>query len=105
MIHFNIPPVTGNEVKYIQKAIENHKICGDGEFTKKCHAWLEARLTSVSGGLTPSRVLLTTSGTTALEMAALLCGVQQDDEVIMPSYTFWLRSEGSMNYFLQFLQK
>lgn len=51
------------------------------------------------------KVLLTTSGTTALEMAALLCGVQQDDEVIMPSYTFWLRSEGSMNYFLQFLQK
>lgn len=82
MIHFNVPPVTGNEVKYIQEAIAAHKICGDGAFTKKCHAWLEERL----GG--KSKVLLTTSGTTALEMAALLCDIQAGDEVIMPSFTF-----------------
>ena len=87
MIHFNVPPVTGNETKYIQKAIENHKICGDGEFTKKCHAWFESRLNIVRRGLT-SRVLLTTSGTTALEMAALLCDIKTGDEVIMPSFTF-----------------
>ena len=87
MIHFNVPPVTGNETKYIQQAIENHKICGDGEFTKKCHAWFESRLNIVRGGLT-SRVLLTTSGTTALEMAALLCDIKTGDEVIMPSFTF-----------------
>lgn len=82
MIHFNVPPVTGNEVKYIQEAIAAHKICGDGQFTKKCHAWLEERL----GG--KSKVLLTTSGTTALEMAALLCDIAPGDEVIMPSFTF-----------------
>jgi len=87
MIHFNVPPVTGNEIKYIQKAIENHKICGDGEFTKKCHAWFEGKLNSTTGGQS-SRVLLTTSGTTALEMAALLCDIKAGDEVIMPSFTF-----------------
>ncbi len=82
MIHFNVPPVTGNEVKYIQEAITSHKICGDGIFTKKCHEWLEQAL----GGI--SKVLLTTSGTTALEMAALLCDIKAGDEVIMPSFTF-----------------
>ncbi len=88
MIHFNVPPVTGDEVKYIQQVIEAHKICGDGEFTKKCHAWFEHKLNSVRGGLTASKVLLTTSGTTALEMAALLCDIKPEDEVIMPSFTF-----------------
>ncbi|WP_407425897.1 dTDP-4-amino-4,6-dideoxygalactose transaminase [Treponema sp.] len=88
MIHFNVPPVTGNEVSYIQQAIANHKICGDGEFTKKCNEWFEHKLNSVRGGLTFSKVLLTTSGTTALEMAALLCNIQSGDEVIMPSFTF-----------------
>lgn len=82
MIHFNIPPITGNEIKYIQEAILAHKICGDGIFTKKCHAWLEEKLGA------KSRVLLTTSGTSALEMAALLCDIKTEDEVIMPSYTF-----------------
>lgn len=82
MIHFNIPPVTGNEAKYIQEAIASHKICGDGLFTKKCHAWLEEKLGK------KSKVLLTTSGTTALEMAALLCNIKAGDEVIMPSFTF-----------------
>ena len=81
MIPFNIPPVTGNELTYIRQAIESHKICGDGDNKKKCCAWLEERMN-------PSKVLLTTSGTSALEMAALLCDIQAGDEVIMPSFTF-----------------
>ena len=81
MIPFNIPPHIGNEEKYIAQAIANHKICGDGEFTKKCSKWMEDRFGA-------KKVLLTTSGTSALEMAALLCDVHPGDEVIMPSYTF-----------------
>lgn len=81
MIPFNIPPASGKEAAYIQQAIQNHKICGDGEFTKKCSAWMETKFN------TP-KVLLTTSGTSALEMAAILCDIQAGDEVIMPSYTF-----------------
>ena len=81
MIPFNIPPASGKEIAYIQKAIENHKICGDGEFTKKCSAWMENKFNA-------QKVLLTTSGTSALEMAAILCNIQTGDEVIMPSYTF-----------------
>lgn len=81
MIGFNVPPVTGNELKYIQKAIENHKICGDGEFTHKCSNWLENKFKV-------KHSLLTTSCTSALEMAAILCNIQAGDEVIMPSYTF-----------------
>ncbi len=88
MIHFNVPPATGNEVKYIQEAIASHKICGDGAFTKKCHAWFEQRINSVRKEGTDSKVLLTTSGTTALEMTALLCDIKAGDEVIMPSFTF-----------------
>jgi len=81
MIHFNRPPVVGTELKYINEAIENHKICGDGSFTKKCDEWLEKRFAA-------QKVLLTTSGTTALEMAALMCGLEPGDEVILPSFTF-----------------
>ena len=81
MISFNVPPASGKEIAYIQKAIQNHKICGDGEFTKKCSAWMESKFNA-------SKVLLTTSGTSALEMAAVLCDIQSGDEVIMPSYTF-----------------
>lgn len=81
MIHFNVPPVVGNEMKYIQEAINNHKICGDGEFTQKCNDKLE-EMTGVA------KVLLTTSCTHATEMAALLAEIQEGDEVIMPSYTF-----------------
>lgn len=81
MIPFNVPPATGKEEKYIAQAIASHKICGDGEFTKKCNAWLENKFNA-------KKVLLTTSGTTALEMAAILCNVQPGDEVILPSYTF-----------------
>lgn len=81
MIHFNIPPYVGNEILYIQQAIANHKICGDGPFTKQCNHWLEQRFGA-------QKVLLTTSGTTALDMAMLLCDLQPGDEVILPSYTF-----------------
>ncbi|MBQ8914056.1 MAG: dTDP-4-amino-4,6-dideoxygalactose transaminase [Lachnospiraceae bacterium] len=81
MINFNVPPFIGNEMDYVKTAIENHKICGDGEFTKKCNAWLEEK----TG--TP-KALLTTSCTHATEMAALLCDIKPGDEVIMPSYTF-----------------
>lgn len=81
MIDFNIAPFTGNELEYIKQAVENHKICGDGEFTKRCSRWLEER-TGIP------KVLLTTSCTHATEMAALLCDIHPGDEVIMPSYTF-----------------
>ena len=81
MIRFNVPPCTGNEFQYIKKAVENQHICGDGEFTKKCSAWIEERTGT-------AKCLLTTSCTHALEMAALLCDIKEGDEVIMPSYTF-----------------
>lgn len=81
MIPFNVPPCVGTELQYIKEAIESHKICGDGAFTKKCNAWLEERFGA-------QKVLLTTSGTTALDMAALLCELKEGDEVILPSYTF-----------------
>lgn len=81
MINFNIPPYVGKELKYIEEAIENQKICGDGTFTKRCSEWIEKQTGT-------SRALLTTSCTHALEMAALLTKIQPGDEVIMPSYTF-----------------
>lgn len=82
MIPFNIPPVVGSELSYVREAIEqNHKICGDGPFTKKCHHWIESNCNT-------QKALLTTSGTTALEMAALLCDIKPGDEVILPSFTF-----------------
>lgn len=80
-IPFNIPPHIGNEENYIKQAIENHKICGDGEFTKKCNEKLE----QMTGA---KKALITTSGTAALEIAAILADIQPGDEVIMPSYTF-----------------
>ena len=81
MVNFNIAPFIGKELEYIKKAVENKRICGDGEFTKKCNAWLEERFHA-------GKVLLTTSGSTALDMAALLCGLRPGDEVILPSFTF-----------------
>ena len=81
MINFNIPPRTGDELMYIGQAIESGKICGDGEFTRKATSWLEQRFGA-------QKVLLTTSGTSALDMAALLCELQPGDEVILPSFTF-----------------
>lgn len=80
-IPFNIPPYIGKEDQYIKQAVLNHKICGDGEFTKKCNAKLEEMTGS-------KKTLITTSGTAALEMAAILADIQPGDEVIMPSYTF-----------------
>ena len=81
MIPFNVPPCTGNELKYIKEAIDARKICGDGAFTKKCNKWLEERFGA-------HKVLLTTSGSTALDMASLLCDLRPGDEVILPSFTF-----------------
>ena len=81
MIAFNVPPYVGKEIDYIKEAIKSHKICGDGLFTKKCNKWLEERFHA-------QKVLLTTSGTTALDMAMLLCDFKEGDEVILPSYTF-----------------
>ena len=81
MISFNKPPFTGKELQYMREAIGNHKICGDGLFTKKCNKWIEQKMGT-------RKALLTTSCTHATEMAALLLDIKQGDEVIMPSYTF-----------------
>ncbi len=81
MIHFNVPPFIGNEFDFMRQAVENHKICGDGPFTKLCNKWIEDRFHA-------SKCLLTTSGTSALEMAAVLCEFKDGEEVILPSYTF-----------------
>ena len=81
MIDFNVPPFTGTELQYMQQAVKNKKICGDGEFTKKCSHWMEEKFQA-------NHVLLTTSCTHALEMAAVLTQVKPGDEVILPSYTF-----------------
>ena len=81
MIPFNRPYLTGMEGQYIRQALEGRKLSGNGEFTKRCQKFLEERY-----GF--RKCLLTTSGTDALEMAALLTGVGPGDEVIVPSYTF-----------------
>lgn len=81
MINFNVPPFIGGELEYIKQAVDNREICGDGDFTRKCNSWIENR-TGVS------KALLTTSCSHSLEMAALLSGVGEGDEVILPSYTF-----------------
>jgi len=81
MIMFNHAPFTGNEEKYILESIRSSKISGDGEFTYRCHQWLEKQLQC-------KKVLLTTSCTHALEMSAILLDIQEGDEIIMPSYTF-----------------
>ena len=81
MIHFNVPPFAGKEFDYMKEAVANLKICGDGPFTKKCDTWMEERFGA-------KKAMLTTSGSTALDMAALLCGLKPGDEVILPSFTF-----------------
>lgn len=81
MIPFNVPPYTDDEKEYLAQAVDSHKICGDGNFTKLCNKWFEEKFKA-------QKVLLTTSGTTALDMAALLCGIKPGDEVILPSFTF-----------------
>lgn len=81
-IPFNKPPYVSKSFEYMRHAIEeNEEICGDGEFSKKCALWFEDHFNS-------PKVLLTTSGTTALDMAAILCGIQPGDEVILSSFTF-----------------
>ena len=81
MIDFNRATYVGKEVEYMQQAIAGAKLCGDGPFTKKCSAFMKEHFHS-------KNVLLTTSCTHALEMAAFLCDLQPGDEVIMPAYTF-----------------
>ena len=80
-VDFNRPITVGNEFEYMRQAIENVHISGDGPFTKKCHELLEREL-----GV--PKVLLTTSCTHALEMAAILLDIQPGDEVIIPDFTF-----------------
>ena len=80
-IKFNVPPYVDKATDYIQECVKNQKICGDGEYTQKCNAWIEKKTGT-------GKCLLTTSCTHATELAALLCDIKPGDEVIMPSYTF-----------------
>lgn len=81
MIPFNKPHLTGKEAHYMYQAVFNGKLSGSGEFTKRCQLFFEERY-----GF--RKCLLTTSGTDALEMSAMLCDLKPGDEVIVPSYTF-----------------
>jgi len=81
MIPFNKPHLTGKETEYIKQAVNGLKLSGNGDFTKKCHAYFKERYHV-------NKVLLTTSCTDALEMAAMLINIKPGDEVIVPSYTF-----------------
>lgn len=81
LIHFNKPYLTGKEAHYMYQAVYSGKLSGNGIFTKKCQAFFEEQY-----GF--KKAILTTSGTDALEMAAILCDVKPGDEVIVPSYTF-----------------
>ena len=81
MINFNQPHLTGKEAHYMYEAVSTCKLSGNGRFTKACQSWFENRY-----GF--RKTLLTTSGTDALEMCAMLCELQPGDEVIVPSYTF-----------------
>ena len=81
MIRFNLPYLTGNEIKRISEVYEAGHLSGDGRFTKLCSSWLETNLPC-------QRALLTHSCTAALEMAAILIDIKPGDEIIMPSYTF-----------------
>lgn len=81
MIDFNRPAFVGKELDYIKDAVERGMLCGDGIYTKKCSRWMEEKFHV-------KHTMLTTSCTHALEMAAYLAGIEEGDEVIMPSYTF-----------------
>ena len=81
MIPFNKPTISGNEKKYVLQAMHKDKPYVSGYFRKKCETWLEKQINC-------QRALLTTSCTSALEMAAILINIKAGDEVIMPSYTF-----------------
>src|SRR3972149_3909926 len=80
-IPFNKPTIIGKELYYIKQAILNNKISGDGYFTKKCCEMMEEKYDI-------KKVLLTTSCSTALDMSAILCEIKDNDEVILPTYTF-----------------
>ena len=80
-IPFNKPSLVGDELKYLQEAVERGQLSGDGYFTKACNE----QLVQMTGA---KAALLTHSCTAALEMAAILCDLQSGDEVIMPSFTF-----------------
>ncbi len=81
MTPFNKPYLTGKETHYIYQAVNSGKLSGNGIFTKKCQSFFEEKYNF-------GKCLLTTSCTDALEMAAILCNIQEGDEVIVPSYTF-----------------
>ncbi|MBQ9007971.1 MAG: dTDP-4-amino-4,6-dideoxygalactose transaminase [Clostridia bacterium] len=81
MVSFNCPPCYGTELKYIEEVIANRQLCGDGPFTKKCQKWIQDRFGT-------QKAFLTTSCTSALDMALLLCRLEPGDEVILPSFTF-----------------
>jgi len=81
VLPFNVPFLSGNEIHYIKEAIVGRQLSGNGLFTKRCQNWFEERY-----GF--GKCLLTTSCTDALEMCAILCGIREGDEVIIPSYTF-----------------
>jgi len=80
-VSFNKPFLIGRELEYIRQAHENMHLSGDGPFTKRCQAWLERTIGC-------AKALLTHSCTGALEMAAILAGIEPGDEIIMPSFTF-----------------
>ena len=80
-IPFNIPPVVGTELEYIEDAVKRRKLCGDNYYTKQCSKWIEENYQA-------QKALLTPSCTHALELAAILCDIRPGDEVIMPSFTF-----------------
>lgn len=81
MIHYNKPYFSGREIKYLEEVCHSMTMSGNGDFTKKCHSFFEQRY-----GF--NKCLLTTSGTDALEMCAMLCNLREGDEVIIPSFTF-----------------
>ncbi len=81
MIPFNIPPYVEGSEDYVLESIHSHAICGDNSFTMKCEKLMEEKFSS-------KKIHLTTSGTTALEMACMLADIGPGDEVILPSYTF-----------------
>ena len=81
MIDFNRPAFVGKELEYINDAVKRGMLCGDGEYTRKCSQWMKDKFQV-------NHVMLTTSCTHALEMAAYLAQIQPGDEMIMPSYTF-----------------
>ena len=82
MIWFNVPPRVEREAEYLYQVIaEGQQLSGDGPFTAKCHDWIEKRFNA-------PKALLTTSGSSALDMSAILCELKPGDEVILPSFTF-----------------